>query len=347
MVDLIAKSLDVIRAGQHASGAFVASPTYAPYGKAWLRDGAFCAMALDRFGESDRAAAFHQWVARVVRTEEGGLARPSRRSGHFLRARYPLAFPDAAAGADDWGNFQLDGPGLWLVALADHLARNKRDLAPYRDAAAAVGRYLDALGDQPCYDCWEERGDDIHGSSLAAIAGGLRALVDLGLDTFSQAAQVAQSRFESLAYDGSTFVKLGGSSEVDSSLLWCASPCHVIRPDDPRMARTTSRVRRELRDGRTRYRGDSYFGGGEWLLLAGLAGWHAVGSGDAARAREQLAWIEAHAEADGSLPEQVLDHLERPETRARWIGEYGPPASPLLWSHAMYLILRHALAEGA
>ncbi len=345
-MDLVAKSLAVLRDGQHASGAFVGSPTYAPYRKAWLRDGAFNTMALDRFGDHGRAAAFHSWVARVVLSERAALAAPSREEGHYVRARYPLDDPDVPAGEDAWANFQLDGPALWLIALEDHLVRTRGDLAPYREAAVAVGRYLEALGDGPCFDPWEEHGGDVHGATLAAITGGLHALVSLGRDEFSHGVEVARARLFSLGSDGTTLLKFRGATEVDSALLWSTVPCEAVRPEDPRMHQTVARIRAELHDGRTRYRGDAYFGGGQWPLLAGLDGWHAVADGDPTRAAEQLAWIEARAEPDGSLPEQVAEDLERPEERERWLRQFGPPASPLLWSHAMYLILRHALAEG-
>ncbi len=48
---LARRSLDIIRAGQAPSGAFVASPTFSQYGFAWLRDGSFIAEALDLVGE--------------------------------------------------------------------------------------------------------------------------------------------------------------------------------------------------------------------------------------------------------------------------------------------------------
>jgi GH15 family glucan-1,4-alpha-glucosidase len=59
-------------------------------------------------------------------------------------------------------------------------------------------------------------------------------------------------------------------------------------------------------------------------------------------ASTQLDWIEAQAADDGALPEQSGDRL-RPECYAAWVERWGPPASPLLWSHAMYLILRDVL----
>ena len=49
--DLIARrSLEVLKQGQDSSGAFVASPSFPTYRYAWLRDGAFCAYALDQVG---------------------------------------------------------------------------------------------------------------------------------------------------------------------------------------------------------------------------------------------------------------------------------------------------------
>src|SRR5262249_32832866 len=59
-------SAAVLKRGQARSGAFVASPTFPTYHYAWLRDGAFCAYALDLVGESDAAATFHAWVARSI-----------------------------------------------------------------------------------------------------------------------------------------------------------------------------------------------------------------------------------------------------------------------------------------
>ena len=63
--------------------------------------------------------------------------------------------------------------------------------------------------------------------------------------------------------------------------------------------------------------------------------------------RTRLAWIEAHAAPNGDLPEQVQDNLLRPERYQPWVEKWGTPASPLLWSHAMYLRLHHALRNRA
>ena len=59
-------------------------------------------------------------------------------------------------------------------------------------------------------------------------------------------------------------------------------------------------------------------------------------------AQELQGWIETQADADGNLPEQTATHLIAPDYYARWVARRGPIANPLLWSHAMYLILNEA-----
>jgi GH15 family glucan-1,4-alpha-glucosidase len=73
-----------------------------------------------------------------------------------------------------------------------------------------------------------------------------------------------------------------------------------------------------------------------------LVGWARVSNGR--DGRPQLAWIEAQAESGGTLPEQSGERLH-PSSYDTWVARWGPPASPLLWSHAMYLIL-HTLLVG-
>ena len=90
-----------------------------------------------------------------------------------------------------------------------------------------------------------------------------------------------------------------------------------------------------------RHLDDVYYGGGEWLLLTAM-----LGLAEPDRGAERLAWIAAHAEPDGGLPEQSQDYLLHPEVYDEWVARWGPPASPLLWSHAMFLTLDHELRAG-
>ena len=52
--------------------------------------------------------------------------------------------------------------------------------------------------------------------------------------------------------------------------------------------------------------------------------------------------MRAQACPSGDLPEQVSGFAQQREMIEPWLRRWGPIATPLLWSHAMYLI-----AEGA
>ncbi|HXF73073.1 MAG TPA: glycoside hydrolase, partial [Actinomycetota bacterium] len=84
--------------------------------------------------------------------------------------------------------------------------------------------------------------------------------------------------------------------------------------------------------------------GGLWVPLAGALALARASSGDGPGAREAVAWIEEVAGEDGLLPEQVPRRLQRPELLPAWEARWGRVARPLLWSHAMHLLARAALA---
>lgn len=67
--------------------------------------------------------------------------------------------------------------------------------------------------------------------------------------------------------------------------------------------------------------------------------------GDKGVAREQLTWLEAQADRDCNLPEQGSHHLVDEDSYKTWTLKWGKNASPLLWSHAMYIILKHEIEK--
>src|SRR3712207_6513259 len=80
VVDPLARrSVEVLRAGQAPSGAFVASPAFEVYRYAWLRDGAFCAHALDVAGERDAAGRWHEWVTTSLEAHRPSIEGVTRR----------------------------------------------------------------------------------------------------------------------------------------------------------------------------------------------------------------------------------------------------------------------------
>ena len=301
---LVGRSLEIIRAGQHESGAYIASPDFGIYGYAWLRDGAFVADAMSRAGERDSAERFFDWAARIVL------------DGRGFHARYGLDGSDDESGT--WPLRQLDGWGLWLWAVAEHCGRHGVDRARWSEAAERAADHLEREWRRPSVDWWEER-EGLHAATLACVEAGLGAwgveVVDL---------DVAEDR-------------------LDASLLCLAWP--FGRPDG-----VVDRVRDGLLSpggGVHRHLDDVFYGGGEWLLLTALLGLAELEDGDEEAARRRLDWVAAHATPDGGLPEQSQDHLLHPEARQGWVDKWGPPPSPLLWSHAMFVDLALALGEAA
>jgi GH15 family glucan-1,4-alpha-glucosidase len=347
---LIDHSIEVLVAGQAPSGGFVASPTYPTYRFAWLRDGSFCADALDRWGEHARARAFHDWVCTTIVGMQDTVERVTASAPHAgAEAMLPTRFEldgSVESGVEHWPNFQLDGYGTWLWAFGEHCARRPTALDDtQRLAVRLVADYVAAAGDRPCYDCWEESGDRRHAATIGASIAGLRVAAGLlGERVWCEAADRLAGVLErDFARDGS-FVKHDGTDGVDASLLWLALPFGVVAVDDPRFVRTAERVERELRvpgGGVRRYLGDTFYGGGEWLLLTAWNAWvhHARGHQDVAG--EQLAWVERQATGGLDLPEQVSDHPQDASRVAEWVDRWGPVATPLLWSHAMYLTAVH------
>ena len=355
---LARRSVAVIRANQATTGAYLASPNFPVYRYSWFRDGAFIADAMSRAGHAASAEAFFRWCARVVEARAAKIDSliDRHRAGQaigrdeFLHARYTVEGDEVA---QEWWNFQLDGYGTWLWALAAHFRRTKEaNLDPYRIGITLSVRYLVEFWNEPSYDWWEEHVGQRHTSTLAALYAGLVEAVDwqrLPADLRAEAAKAAEAIRQTVLTQGRQdghLVKWLGGDAVDASLVACAIPFGVLQPDDPIMTATIAAIESRLAHGGVhRYLDDTYYGGGEWPLLSALLGWHYVRVGRIKDAHAQLVWIVRHANAQWDLPEQVADHLLAPEARQAWLDRWGPVATPLLWSHAMFLTL--ALELGA
>ncbi|HVM68796.1 MAG TPA: hypothetical protein VM204_03045 [Gaiellaceae bacterium] len=242
------------------------------------------------------------------------VARIVARGGE-LRTRYRL---DGSDDTGEWPMRQWDGWGLWLWALRRHAERGGD--TRWDDAADGVRRRLRLLWREPCHDWWEER-EGLHAVTLGCLLAG-------GVDD-----PELERAFREKA-----------DWRLDASLLALAAPLEVVAPEELPLA--------PLLDGLVspgggvhRHPEDEYYGGGEWLLLTAMLGLVELRLGREEQARQRLAWIAAHAAPDGALPEQAQDHLLRPERFEPWVERWGPPPSPLLWSHAMFLVLAHELGE--
>jgi GH15 family glucan-1,4-alpha-glucosidase len=348
----------VIRANQATTGAYLASPNFAVYRYSWFRDGAFIADAMSRAGHGASADAFFGWCTGILEARAAKIEAliDRHRAGQtigateFLHARYTV---DGEEVGDEWWNFQLDGYGTWLWALAAHVRRTKgASLEPYRRGITLSVRYVVEFWNEPSYDWWEENVGQHHTSTLAALYAGLVEASEweqLPADLRGQAGRAAEAIRQSVLTRGRQdghLVKWLGGDAVDASLVACAVPFGLLQPDDPIMSGTIAAIESRLAHGGVhRYLDDTYYGGGEWPLLSAMLGWHYARVGRGKDARAQLDWIIKHATAEWDLPEQVTDHLLAPAAQQAWIDRWGPVATPLLWSHAMFLTL--ALELGA
>jgi GH15 family glucan-1,4-alpha-glucosidase len=358
---LAERSLAVILDGQAASGAFIAGPTFDQYRYAWLRDGSFIAESLDLVGRLDASRRFHDWVTDVILSAEAGIeraiaagvARMAPDPDDLLHCRYAA---DGSHGPDGWPTFQLDGPGIWLWSLGHHGRRGGTLTADHRRAAGLAARYTAALWNHPSFDAWEESRERVHTSTIAAMLAGLRAaqgVLDPLPGFVGEAAGAIAARLAAPDDPSGALTKWAGSPAVDGSLLWMVAPYGLLEPDTQPFATTLRRIEDELvspAGGVHRYRLDTYYGGGEWILLTAALGrvyLRRGGHGDRGRAEACRSWIEAQARPDGTLPEQVADHALAPERVQEWIDAWGPSACPLLWSHATYLSLLAELASSS
>jgi GH15 family glucan-1,4-alpha-glucosidase len=350
------RSVEILLAGQDESGAFIASPNFPIYGFSWLRDGAFCARALDLVGHQQAASRFHRWVENVLlRHQESAEELIAKLHNgdvppidQMLPTRYALNGRIEQVGEiedEPWPNYQLDGYGAWLHELGEH--HRKTGLMNFNSAAVDLAaRYLVAAWRTNCYDCWEEFGDGQHASTIGAIAAGLESAGELlGKQEFLDCAhEVRTSLFERFVRNG-RFCKGATDDRLDASMLWLAVPFGVVELTDPAMQKTVEAIRNELRGttgGIYRYLGDTYFGGGEWILLTCWLGWYDVLTANVSEYHSYRDWVIRQATNTFDLPEQSTIGSQDQAMIEPWVARWGPVATPLLWSHAMYLILSEA-----
>ena len=348
MSNLIDYSRQVILRYQQPSGAYPACPTMPDYQFCWFRDSSFIAHAMLLYNEMASAKAFHTWAALTVLQYEAGARRAmadfsagkAPNPHDILRARYTY---DSGKGPDEWPEFQLDGLGTWLWALKAYADAGNALSADMQQAANFVADYLTVLWPSNCHDLWEEAGDRVHTYTLAAIYGGLQSAAAMlkRSELWLVTEAIQHYVLNNMVREGK-FIKSVGRGIVDASLLGLATPYRLVEPDDLLMVATVKQIEADIYAegfGVHRYRGDVYYGGGAWLLLVAWLAWYDTEVGNVSRAATILAAIERQATASGDLPEQVLPPMLADVAHYdNWVKIRGPIATPLLWSHAMYLI---------
>ena len=356
--ELALRSIKIILDGQSPSGAYVASPNFPSYQYSWLRDGAYCARAMDSVGNTDSASKFHRWVEGALLKQKSSAESliVSLNNGEvpemdeMLPTRYTLdgALEKFGEVEDSpWPNYQLDGYGIWLYELGSH-HRNLGTTDFNSDVVDLVARYLSATWETKCFDCWEEIGDGHHASTLAAISAGLKSAGTLlgEVKYIRKSEEVRDFLLANFVRDG-RFCKGLLDDRVDSSLLCIALPFEIVPLDNPIFTRTVAAIRSDLlgdTGGIYRYLGDTYYGGGEWILLTSWLGWHDRLTNNQYGFENAKEWVVNQATETLDLPEQSTKGVQESTMIQPWVERWGSVASPLLWSHAMYLLM---IQEGA
>jgi GH15 family glucan-1,4-alpha-glucosidase len=210
-----------------------------------------------------------------------------------------------------------------------------------------AARYLNAFAFDACFDVWEENGNGVHSSTLACVYGGLIAAAALLDDpVLLRRAREVQSHVRTTAGAAGRLQKSTLSTEVDASMIWLATPFTLVDASDPLFEAALGEITEKLtfEGGIRRFPSDTFFGGGSWPVLTASLGWHQAVTGDRTAARQSLAWVADHIDANGRLGEQFGGERRQPAMYREWTGRWGHPARELLWSHAMYAVLSTELS---
>ena len=136
----------------------------------------------------------------------------------------------------------------------------------------------------------------MHTSTLAALYGGLQAAAAmLGPAKRHSGLDAAATLIKAFVLENG--VRRGHPQQVREQSgrgrqpTQCRHPLRVVLPDSPLMRSTVERIEAELRrdgGGVHGYAEDSYYGGGEWVLLTAYLGWYYAEAGETEQAEALL-----------------------------------------------------------
>jgi len=343
---VIETSKDVIKNGCLPNGAIVAAnsassdyPASAKhYFYVWIRDASFVCMAADILDMSGLQEDFFNWC--LQRAE--GFSQ----NGLFFE-KYYVNGPRAL------GRFQPDQTGILLVALWHHYKDHTEKALEFEDLILKASKGICRKWDRDHFcimtnDLWEERLTfpdlkDNFTYSLASCIGGLECAYKIIKEDFClSTAQEMRDRLE-MHFVNNSFARSYGNlidENIDASMLGLIYPFGIYQINDHRIISTVQEIENKLviDGGVHRYELDQYDGwmyeemprnkgGGAWPLLNfWLAIYYSL-KGEKNIARNYYLWVLRHLRnREGYIPEQIFNN------------EHQISVSPLLWSHAMFII---------
>jgi len=361
------------------SGAVVAAPEFdehfsrcGGYGFCWGRDAAFIATAMDKSGLSDLASRFYDW-ALTAQSADGSWQQRHYHDGrlapswglqidegasilwgmwqHYLHEPNPSfasqVWPSVRRGAhfllsyiDPETGLPLPSVDLWEERTGEHLYSAAAVYGGLHGAAAFAELHQDAELAKQCRDAAERIRrqiiDQCWNQERESYLRGVKLQVDAR--TYEEALQAGKIGTVSVDSKGYQTFILAEDPVLDVSLLGLCTPFGVLPADDPRMAQTADAVEAALTvpgvGGLKRYENDPYIGGNPWILTTLWLCQYRIQQGRHDAAWPLLQWAIDHQTETGLLSEQV----DRETGKPAWV-------VPLTWSHAMFVLAVHMLAE--
>ena len=357
---LYTSSLLILRTHANDIGAIVASCDSDVQGfnkdgyyYVWPRDSSFAAYSMARAGHSTPARAFFTFCGNAI-TDEGYLQHKYRADG----APASTWLPHVINGVPILP-VQEDETSLVLWALKKYF-EEYRDVEfissiyekLIRKAADFVVAFTGENGlPKESFDLWEER-YGVHAYTVATSYAALKAAayfadvfgdVEMAVVYNNQAERMSEA-FERLFYseEKGYYARaiIGGVPDftVDSSLTSLYN--FGFRDHrNPRVKATVQQIENRLWVGQSggiaRYENDPYqrrsfssdTPGNPWIITTLWVADYHIKTGDLPKARKYIDWVISTRNSTGVLPEQVnpldLSHIS---------------ASPLVWSHAQFII---------
>lgn len=373
---LYRRSLLIMRAHTDNRGGIIASSDTDmlhhgrdTYSYVWPRDAAIIAHTFDVTGYRDPARRFFEFMARCQ--EPAGYLMHKYRSDGVLGSSWHSWMIDGKPRLP----IQEDETATVLYVLWEHYERYK-DIefieslynSFIEPAAEFIASYIESTTGLPqaSFDLWEEK----YGTSTytaASVYGALMAAAKFAMvlgktepaRTYQAIAQRLQTAIGTTLYDSGRgiFAKQVVHTDDDLEYDWTVdtSSLHgllffnVFDIDDERITKMAMAVERELKvashsQGYMRYTGDAYYrlqdgsSPNPWVICTlWVARYYiskATKHSDLKPALDLLEWTVSHTANGGVLAEQM-----RPDTREQL------SASPLVWSHAEYVLTVRAYLD--
>lgn len=339
--ELLKTSRQVIRDCCLENGAIVAANAdkkYYPkeaynYRYVWPRDVSFIIVAAKILGIKDVQEPFFEWLL--------NRAEGFSKDGIIFQNYY-------TNGLKRWTNFQPDQNGTLIWAINEfYNGKPKKYLPLIKLFTEGIRRMWDKnhfiIKTQ---DLWEEREtfpdlEDNFTYSLAACIHGLRIANNLFSNEFSIIQKEMEIQFEK-AYDEKEkrFVRCFGKlndKTVDASLLGLVYPFNVVDAKDTKILSTifdiekkivfgngVHRYETDFYDGWRYHGGDRRKGSGAWPILNFWMSIYFSKVNYKERALQYYNWMIERV--DKFIPEQIFEN------------DLQVAVSPLVWSHAMFVI---------